>query len=435
MPVTLAQAALNATDDIDVQIINEFRKSSDLLNRLTFDDVVSGAGNGATLTYGYTRQITQRGAAFRAINSEYVPTEVTKARYSVDLKPLGGSFQIDRVLSNVARGQEVAFQLRELIQGTRSTFADQVINGDSNWDANGFDGLDKILRGTATEYLPGANGVSAGYLDWTAIDSKAEALAAIATIDDWLASLDGTPDVIYGNRKTISLFKMVAAWGDFLEGNVDAFDRQITTYQGIPLVDLLTKGGSNTNVIQVESRDLDNSVVTATVNGTPTGGTYTLTVTANGTSATTAAIAYNAAASAVQTALRALSNVGSDGATVSGSGGGPYTITFSGQLAGEYVTVALGTNSLTGGSSPTVAITAGAGNAAISGLSDLYAVRFGLDGFHGVSMAGQPLMRQWLPDFSTAGAVKTGEVEMGPVAVVLKRTKAAGVLRHIKVAS
>ncbi len=92
-------------------------------------------------------------------------------------------------------------------------------------------------------------------------------------------------------------------------------------------------------------------------------------------------------------------------------------------------------SSLTGGTSPTVAITAGAGNSAVAGLSDLYAVRFGLDGFHGVSMAGQPLMRQWLPDFSTAGAVKTGEVEMGPVAVVLKRTKAAGVLRHIKVAA
>src|SRR5690348_6115864 len=116
MPVTLAQAKLNATDDVDVAIIDEFQKSNDVLNRITFDDVVSGAGNGATLTYGYTRQITQRGAAFRAINSEYVPAEATKQRFSVDLKPLGGSFQVDRVLNRVAQAAETAFQMRELLK-------------------------------------------------------------------------------------------------------------------------------------------------------------------------------------------------------------------------------------------------------------------------------------------------------------------------------
>ena len=66
MPVTLAQAKLNVTDAVDLQIIDEFTKSSDVLNRLTFDQAVSSAGNGATLTYSYMRQLTQRAAAFRA---------------------------------------------------------------------------------------------------------------------------------------------------------------------------------------------------------------------------------------------------------------------------------------------------------------------------------------------------------------------------------
>ncbi len=68
-----------------------------------------------------------------------------------------------------------------------------------------------------------------------------------------------------------------------------------------------------------------------------------------------------------------------------------------------------------------------------AGLTSLYAVRLGLDGFHGVSMAGQSPIRNWMPDFTTAGAVKTGEVEM-VAAVALKATKAAAVLRKIKVA-
>ena len=152
MPVTLAQAKLNAVDDVDVAIIDEFQKSSDVMNRITFDDVVSGAGNGATLTYSYTRQITQRGAAFRAINSEYTPTEATKQRYSVDLKPLGGSFQVDRVLNRVAQAAETAFQMRELLKATSAKFNDAFFNGDTAVDANGFDGLNKLLTGTSTEW-------------------------------------------------------------------------------------------------------------------------------------------------------------------------------------------------------------------------------------------------------------------------------------------
>ena len=67
------------------------------------------------------------------------------------------------------------------------------------------------------------------------------------------------------------------------------------------------------------------------------------------------------------------------------------------------------------------------------GLTDLYAARIGLDGFHGVGLQGRPLIKQWLPNFDEAGAVKKGEVEM-VAAVVLKATKAAGVMRGIKVA-
>ena len=70
---------------------------------------------------------------------------------------------------------------------------------------------------------------------------------------------------------------------------------------------------------------------------------------------------------------------------------------------------------------------------AATGLTDLFAVRAGLDGFHGISFTGAQLVKTYLPDFSTPGAVKLGEVEMGPVGVALKATKAAAVLRNVKV--
>lgn len=68
-----------------------------------------------------------------------------------------------------------------------------------------------------------------------------------------------------------------------------------------------------------------------------------------------------------------------------------------------------------------------------TGLTDLYAVSLGLDGFHGASPTGNKIIRTYLPDFNAPGAVKKGEVEM-VAAVVLKATRKAGVLRNIKVA-
>lgn len=79
-----------------------------------------------------------------------------------------------------------------------------------------------------------------------------------------------------------------------------------------------------------------------------------------------------------------------------------------------------------GSNTPVIPVTAGK--------TDLYAIRVGLDGFHAVTTMGSQVIQTWLPDFSTAGAVKRGEVELGPVGCALKATKSAAVLRGIKVA-
>ena len=169
--------------------------------------------------------------------------------------------------------------------------------------------------------------------------------------------------------------------------------------------------------------------------GTVSGGTFTISFQGQ----TTAAIAYGETAANIITALNLLSNVDSGDITATGGPAGTSDVVFTFAGGGRYA----GTNvplmvvngaALTGGGSYAIAeTTPGARAANPGGLTDLYAVRFGLDGFHGVSVPGQ-LINTWLPDFSTAGAVKTGEVEMGPVAVVLKATKAAAVLRNVKVA-
>lgn len=97
-------------------------------------------------------------------------------------------------------------------------------------------------------------------------------------------------------------------------------------------------------------------VQTVTITGTPTGGTYTLTFSGQ----TTAGIAYNAAAAAVQSALEALSNISSGDVVCAGGPhpGTPVTVTFGGSYDGADVPqMTASAAGLTGGTSPAVTVT------------------------------------------------------------------------------
>ncbi|WP_312340242.1 major capsid protein [Anaerospora hongkongensis] len=317
MAVTLAQAKLNVQDALQTGVIDEFAKSNFLINALTFDDVVSPTGGGATLTYGYTRLITQPTAGFRAVNSEYNSQEVSKQRYTTDLKVFGGSFKIDRVIGNMGGiVSEVTLQMQQKIKAASALFNDTVINGDSAVDENAFDGLEKALTGSSTEYVPPS------VIDLStsaAVDANYKAFLDV--LDEFLMGLDGKTSFIGGNLKLISKIRACARRAGTYQTTKDSFGENVDLYNGIPLVNFGEKPGTNAPVV--------------TTNVT-------------------------------------------------------------------------------------------------SGETSLYTARLALDGFHGISMAGQSPVNTWLPDFKTAGAVKLGEVEM-VAAVALKATKSAGVLRKIKV--
>lgn len=429
MPVTLAQAALNTQDDLDANIIDEFRKQSAILDSLLFHDAVSSMGGGSTLTYGYHRVVTQRSAAFREINSEYTPEAATKARYTVDLKPLGGSFEIDRVLAQIARGAEVSFQLQQLVKATTTKFTDELINGDTAVDANGFDGLDKALTGSDTEMFADSRG------DLGTLTADV-AMAALDLFDEFFGLLDGAPTMAIGNNALIAKVRAIYRRANqYVEapvaGLLDEFGQPVMRQRigNTLLIDAGDKAGSTAPIVSL--RDRDASVWTITESAGADGGTFALQVEVDGEADVTTDLAFDASAATVEAALEALDNVAPADVSVSGSAGGPYTITFAGALATSTVRVSVADQSVTDGGVQEDVTAAEV--AATGGITDLYLVRVGMDGFHGVAVAGQPLLQTWLPDFTRAGAVKTGECEMGPVAVALKATKAAAVLRGIAV--
>jgi hypothetical protein len=123
-----------------------------------------------------------------------------------------------------------------------------------------------------------------------------------------------------------------------------------------------------------------NDVQTITINGAPTSGSFMLTFTDNtGTVATTTAITAGTSlptATTVQNALLALPNIGSANVAVSGSNGGPFTVTFQQSLGATLLPLLGHTDSLVGGTAPNVSIahtTPGVGTIAISGANASWA--------------------------------------------------------------
>lgn len=318
MPVTLEEARKNVQDDLQMGVIDEFRKSNWILDHITFDDAVSPTGGGATPTYSYTRLKTQPTAQFRAINTEYTPSEVTKERHSVDIKVFGGSYQIDRVIANMGGiVSEVELQQSQKIKAAQALFNDTFINGDEAVDTKAFDGLDKALTGSSTEYNTGD----------TSIDLSTSQLVTdnfqyfLDMLDEFLRGLDGEPSFIAGNTKLISKLRACARRAAMYQVTKSDWGTNVESYGNIPFVDLGAKPGTNDDVVKTD---------------------------------------------------------------------------------------------------------------ATKGTTSLYVARLSMDGLHGVSFAGMAPVQTWLPDFTTAGAVKTGEVEMN-AAIALKASKAAGVFRNIKV--
>lgn len=316
MAVTLAQARLNVQDDLQAGIIDEFAKSSFILNNIPFADVVSPTGGGATLTYAYTRQITQPTAAFRKVNAEYTPSEVQKQRYTTDLKVFGGSFEIDRIIAGMGGiVDEVTWQANQKVKAASALFSDTIINGNTSTDADVFDGLDVALTGSATEVNAGGTAIDLS----TSEKVTANWQAFLDVLDEFLGELDGTPDALLVNAKMAAKLRAVARRASMYQITKDNWGRQVEMYGNIPFVDVGAKAGSNDPIIATNSNE-----------------------------------------------------------------------------------------------------------------TSIYAVRFGMDAFHAISMAGQPPVKIWLPEFTSAGAVKKGEVEM-VAGCALKTTKSCGVLRKIKV--
>lgn len=237
MPITLAEAKVGMADKVDQQIIDMFRRSSLLLDRITFDNAISPGTGGSTLAYGYIQLQTPSTAAVRAINSEYTANEAKRVKKTTNAIIMGGSFQVDRVLQNTSGAvDELAFQAEQKIKATANYFHNCVINGTSaatgaGFVTNTFDGLAKLLSGTSSELTSGVSLTTSAELD-------SNYNAFLDEMDGFISTIDGATSMLMMNQSMLIKLRSIARRAGYYERNKDDFGRVVETYAGIPMVDL-----------------------------------------------------------------------------------------------------------------------------------------------------------------------------------------------------
>ncbi len=245
MPITLAEAKALSQDKLTQFVIDEFRKSA-LLDMLPFDNTVTPTG-GQTLAYTYNRVTTQPTAGGRAINSEYTPQESKTTQYTVNLKPFGGSFQLDRVIINHEKKvvDHIQFQTVQKTKATRAVFHDWLINGDSGVDPNQFDGLDKAITGSSTELIP-----SAAIDLSTAANIDSNWKKFLDALRDIEALLDGSPTLWLMNKGMYSKFQSVMDRAGINLTSKANYGDEATQWGSAIVMSLGDKPGSTNPVIE-----------------------------------------------------------------------------------------------------------------------------------------------------------------------------------------
>lgn len=240
MPITLADSKVGLADHVDQKVIDEFRRDSFILDRLTFDNAVSPGTGGSTLTYGYLQLKTPSVAEGRKLNSEYQAGEAIKTQKAVNLKIFGGAFEVDRVLEGTAASSEISFQLAEKIKAVKNKFHYDFINGKSTSKGNAgtdvtpFDGLDVLVTGTNTE----EKNAAAPFDMSSAAKIKENANEFMYALDNWLSKLSEKPDALLVNSKTATMLKTVAKMQGYYDRSKNDFGQKVETYDEIAIVDM-----------------------------------------------------------------------------------------------------------------------------------------------------------------------------------------------------
>lgn len=261
--MTLNDMKAGMADKVSEKVVDIFMRESEILQVLPFDNTVSPTG-GSTLTYTYMQTKLPATAAFRELNTEYEAQEATLEKKSADLKIFGGKFGIDRVLKQAeGRYNNMAFQMEQKIKAAISLFHYTLINGDATTNKKEFDGLDKMLANTTTEFNTAA---ALDISDMTKLKANADQLYEMLQI----LIRETSADALLMNSSMISKIQTMARILGYKTESEEAFGKKVVSMDGVRFMDLknhYTVSGSVATAVPCVKSGISRTVGGASVTG------------------------------------------------------------------------------------------------------------------------------------------------------------------------
>ena len=229
MAVTLAQAAVLSSNDLQRGVLEMFVQESPVLDRLPLLTINGNA-------YAYNAEATLPGVAFRSVNEAYTESTGTFVQATESLVILGGDADVDRFLvktrGNLAdqRAEQTALK----VKAASYKFQDHFFNGDVAVDTKGFDGLKKRLTGNQV-FAAGTNGIpvlgNGGTDSHTFLDQLDNLLSRVPGINAGNGALYANAGIqakIRASGRRVGGTDMVTE---------DMTGKRVLTWNGVPILD------------------------------------------------------------------------------------------------------------------------------------------------------------------------------------------------------
>jgi hypothetical protein len=219
MAMTLIEAAKQAANggaQLRAGIINLYAQNSDILRALPFDTIQGNA-------LQYNREETLPGVGFRGVNEAYSEDVGVINPVIEPLVIAGGDLDVDMfILQTMGMGQRATREAMK-VKALAHRWTKAFLKGDQTSDQREFDGLQVRLTGTQ---LIAAGATANG----TAL--------SLAKLDELIDAVDNPTHLIMNRtmRRRLSAAARLTTVGGFVTYSVDEFGRQVTQYNGLPIL-------------------------------------------------------------------------------------------------------------------------------------------------------------------------------------------------------
>lgn len=239
--MTLVEATKASTDQLKAGVVETIIEESPVIQWLPW---IPFAGNALQ----HTEEGTLPNVQFRNVNEGYTPSWGTDNVHTWGIAILGGEVKIDKFLEDVVATREslAAKQWAKMAKANSLRFSYEAFKGTGAPGTKGFAGINAIIDQGFGQKVENANGGGA---------------LTLAKIDEAIDKFKGTgrPDAAFLHRKVrrkitnLAIGNPTSNYFPLIDLTRDNLGRQVTMYDGIPLVVTGEAMDANGNIVDLHA--------------------------------------------------------------------------------------------------------------------------------------------------------------------------------------